>query len=158
MDTALRISEDNRVEFKFWEKPTNSYKTLDKRTAMGENQKIQILTQEVVRRLGNTTEGLPDVVYQDIIDGFCQKLYNSVYKEDQIRRIVVAGIRGWGGRITRCLAEGRRVRRTARDSQEQRMRTKLIGKTTWFKKRKEQRREWFKDGKGAQFKKRTDKK
>ena len=48
LDTAMRISEDNRVLFRFWEKPTNSGRTVNKRTAFGENQKIQILTQEVL--------------------------------------------------------------------------------------------------------------
>ena len=47
LDTALRVSEDNKILFKLWEKPTNSNRTLDKRTAMSENQKIQVLTQEV---------------------------------------------------------------------------------------------------------------
>ena len=136
LDTAIRISEDNRVLFKFWEKPTNSNRTLDRRTAMGENQRVQILTQEVIRRLGNTIEGLPYEEYQCMIDNFCQKLCNSGYGEEQMRKIVVAGIRGWGAKITRCETEGRRVRRTARDSLELRMRTKLTGKRTWFKKKK----------------------
>ena len=100
LDTALKISEDNRVLSKFWEKPTNSNRTVEKRTAMRENQKVQILTQEVIRRLGNTTEGLPQREYQNMIDRFCQKLYNSGYSEDQMRRIVVAeklpDVRQWG--------------------------------------------------------------
>ena len=49
----------------------------------------------------------------------------SCYSEEQMRRIVVAGIRGWGAKVARCGAEGRRVRRTAKDSLELRMRTKL---------------------------------
>ena len=48
---------------------------------------------------------------------------------------MVSCIKGWRTKIKRCEAEGRRVRRTARDSLDRRMRTKLIGKTTWFKKR-----------------------
>ena len=86
------------------------------RTALGENQKIQILTQEMIRRLGNTMEGLEDELYCRIVDDFSQKLYNSGNGEEQIRRIIVAGIRGWGGKIACCKAEGRRIRRTAKDS------------------------------------------
>ena len=44
LDTALRISEDNRVLFRFYKKPTNSSRILDKRTAMGKDKKNQILT------------------------------------------------------------------------------------------------------------------
>ena len=70
-----------------------------------------------------------------IIDSFTQKLFNSGYKEEQIRRIVIAGIKGWRTKFKRCETEGRRVRRTARESLEKRIRTKLLGRTTLFKKR-----------------------
>ena len=145
LDTALRISEDNTVQFKFWEKPTNSRRTVDKRTAFGENQKVQILTQEVIRRMGNTMEEVSKEDYTTIMDNYCQKLYNSGYKEEQIRRIMIAGIKGWRTKVNRCKAEGQKVRRSAKDSLGQRLRTKLIGKTTWFKK-KGQRAERTKKG------------
>ena len=74
LDTALKISKDNQILFKFWEKPTNSRRMVDKRTAMGENQKVQILTQEVIRRLANTKDGLRKEEYTTIIDSFSQKL------------------------------------------------------------------------------------
>ena len=47
--------------------------------------------------------------------------------------------------MNRCKAEGQKVRRSAKDSLGQRLRTKLIGKTTWFKK-KGQRAERTKKG------------
>ena len=125
----MQVSENNTILFRFYEKPTNLNRTLDKRTALGENQKVTILTQEVIRRLGNTTEGLDVGEYTTILDRFSQKLFNSGYSVDQIRRMVVAGIKGWSGKVIRCKEEGRRLRRSAGD------RTKLVGKTTWFKRR-----------------------
>ena len=68
LDTEIKISPENMILFRYWEKPTNSNRTLDRRTAMGENSKMQILTQEVIRRLGNTCEGLPTEVYGEIIE------------------------------------------------------------------------------------------
>ena len=133
LDTSIKVSKDNRIIFKFYEKPTNSNRTLDKRTALSENQKVTILAQEVIRRLGNTEDSLPKEDYVTILDRFSQKLYNSGYSEDQVRRIVLSGIKGWGGKVLRCKEEGRRLRRTAEDSLEIRMRTKLVGKSTWFK-------------------------
>ena len=73
--------------------------------------------------------------YTTILDRFSQKLLNSGYSVDQIRRMVVAGIKGWSDKVTRCKEEGRRLRKTAGDSLGLRMRTKLVGKTTWFKRR-----------------------
>ena len=155
LDTAVKVSPQNKILFRFYEKPTNSNRTLDKRTAMGEDQKIQVLTQEVVRRLGNTTEDLSNEDYVTILDDFSQKLCNSGYGVDQIRRIMVAGIKGWGGRVNRCRQEGRRLRRTARESKELRMRTKLTGKTSWFKKRGGQKRDWY-GGTKHHFRSKTD--
>ena len=121
----------------------------------GENQKVQILTQEVVRRLANTKEDLPREEYQTILNKFCQKMYNSGYKEDQIRRVVIAEIRGWGGKITRCRVQGMRLRRPARESQESRMMTKLLGKSSWFRKGGgSKKKDWYKGGKQSS-KKRT---
>ena len=147
----MKISEENTILFRFYEKPSNSNRTVDKRTALGENQKVTILTQEVVRRLGNTIEGLPKKDYITIIDRFSQKLVNSGYSADQTRRMVVAGIKGWGGKVLRCKEEGRRLRRTAGNSLGQRLKTKLVGKTSWFRKRGMVKKDWY----GASSKKKT---
>ena len=104
--------------------------------------------------LANTKEDLPREEYQTIINRFCQKMYNSGYKEDQIKRVVVAGIRGWGSKVTRCKEEGRRLRRPAKDSQDSRMRTKFLGKSSWFRKRGGQKKDWYKGGR-KDSKKRT---
>ena len=145
---AVRINEDNLVLFKFREKPTNNNKVLQKRSPMGENQKMTILTQEVIRRLRNTSELLEDKEFKDILERYCQKLFNSGYREDQIRKIMIAGIRGWGSKVARCKAENKKLRKTARDSEEMRMRTKLTGRTTWFKKRRPQKKDWYPNGGG----------
>ena len=72
---------------------------------MGENQRTQILVQEVIRRLGNTKEDMGAEVIKDILDRFSQKLVNSGHNEEQTRRIILAGIKGWEGRKTRCIPE-----------------------------------------------------
>ena len=58
--------------------------------------------------------------------------------------MVVAGIKGWGAKVKRCIAEGRKLRRTSKDSQEARTRTKLLGRSSWFKKRRGAgRNDWY---------------
>ena len=109
---------------------------------MGENLKIQILTAEVMRRLANTVEEIEPEDYARIVDKFAQKLINSGYREEQSRRIIVSGIKGWRTKVENCSKEGTRLRRTAKESEEQRMRDKLLGKASWFRepKKKESRR------------------
>ena len=108
---------------------------------MGENHKVQILTQEKTRRLGNKTEDMAKEDYEDIVNNYCQKLINSGYGEDQTRRIVMAGIRKWEGQAETCKAIGRRIRRIARESQGTRTRTKLIGRLSWLRKKKGQNKD-----------------
>ena len=103
---------------------------------MGENAKHQILSQEMVRRILNTSEGAPEGVLEEITDKYAEKLHNSGYKLEHIRRIILSGIKGYASKKERCEKEGRNLRRTAEESKGARMRTKLTGKSTWFKKRR----------------------
>ena len=96
LDVALRVSPQSQIEFKFWEKPTHNNRTIDRKSSMGENMRQQVLSQEIERRLGNTCEGLEKTVYEGIINDVCQKMVNSGYEVDQVRKIVVAGIKGVG--------------------------------------------------------------
>ena len=136
LDTSLKVDQYNQVLFRYWEKPTNTNRVVQKRTAMGENLKVQILTAEVIRRLANTADGVDKEDYAEIVDRIAQKMINSGYGEDQTRRIIVAGIKGWRSKVDRRSKDGTKLRRTAKDSQEQRERDKLLGKTNWFRKQK----------------------
>ena len=62
---------------------------------MGKNARNQILLQDMVRRLMNTSEGLPEEEYSRIADNYAEKLKNSGYSLEQIRRIILAGIKGY---------------------------------------------------------------
>ena len=57
--------------------------------------------------LNNTREDLPVEDFKVIVNNYSQKLINSGHGEDQVRSIVVAGIKGWEGKVTSCKDEGR---------------------------------------------------
>ena len=48
------------------------------------------------------------------------------------------------------------MRRTAKDSLELRMRTKLTGKNMWLKKKRLSKKDWYRDDKGAGSRRRND--
>ena len=100
---------------------------------MEENGKIQILSNDLVRRLCNTMESLGAREQHLVVDGYAQKLLNSGYGKEQVRKIVVNGIKGYEGRKSRCKKEGRRLRRTAKESLGARLKKKLLSKTSWYK-------------------------
>ena len=101
LDTSLRVRGDNQIDYKFFEKPTTTSTVIRKESALAENQKIQILAQELVRRLFNTREDLPSSFRSRVINDYAQKVLNSGYGHDQTKRIILAGIRGYFGKVKR---------------------------------------------------------
>ena len=68
LDTDLQISETNRVEYKYYEKPMSSNVCIQRLTAMDENSKMKTLSNDLTRRLLNTSESLDNEVRVDVMD------------------------------------------------------------------------------------------
>ena len=139
LDTSLRVNEYNVVEYKFYEKPTTSNTTIRKTSAMGENQKVQSLSNDLVRRLLNTKEDLPCGYKEVVVDDYGNKLLTSGYGREQVTRILLNGIKGYMSKRNRRKANGSlRIHRTADESKHGRIKKNLLGKSSWYKKRKEE--------------------
>ena len=135
LDTKLLVDGSNRVHYGFYEKPTSSNLTIQRRTAMGEDAKVQIVSNDLVRRLMNNDEELGRESKTKIVDDYSWKLANSGFKGEQLKKIIANGIKGYEGKRRRALQNGRKLHRSAEVSQGSRIRRKLLAKTTWFKKR-----------------------
>ena len=98
---------------------------------MAKDSKIRSLSNEVIRRLLNTSKDIPDNDRCVILDKFAQKLANSGYGLLQIRRIILGGIKGYEGMRT-SRSGGRKVHRSAGESSQLRAKKKLTGKSEWF--------------------------
>ena len=70
LDTSLRVGEQNRIEYKFYEKETTTRKTVQKRTAMEDNIKIKIVSNDLIRRLGNSMEELGSGEATRVVDEY----------------------------------------------------------------------------------------
>ena len=108
LDTALRVDENNKIQYRFYEKPEGARSTLQ-----------QTLSQEMIRRLLNCSEDLPDEQIQRITDNYAAKLHNSGYNIEQIRKIILSGVKGFGAKKTRCFKDGRRLGERPRKAKEQ---------------------------------------
>ena len=75
-------------------KPEASKKTVQRSTAMEEISKFKILSNDLMRRFFNTMEEIDQPEKWTIIDQYGQKLLNSGYSLDQVRKISVNGIKG----------------------------------------------------------------
>ena len=128
--------DDNRrgrLLYTFYEKEMTSKFAILKNSALAENTKVSSLTQDLVRRMKNTSEYLNQNTRNEVVDSFCAKLLFSGYKPDQIRRIAIAGLKGYESILKRS-KEGKGVlHKSAKEGEKARHRKKLLGKSTWFK-------------------------
>lgn len=137
-DPILPIHKRYAIKYKFYEKGTASHLCTLASNASSWIQKKSTLSQEVVRRLLNTSTDLPSKDKQDILENFIRKLRASGYNTTQIQEIVGSGILGYN---RKWVAKPDRHRRS-KDTQQLRRMKKLLGKTTWFRfKEKEEGRE-----------------
>ena len=60
---------------------------------MEENSKNQILSNDLVRRLGNVDDQQNKEMIKTVVDSYSQKLLTSGYSRVQTRRIILNGIR-----------------------------------------------------------------
>ena len=107
--------------------------TVQQKTAMEENSKQKIISNDLVRRLYNTMEDLDQKTKCNIVDNYSQKLLNSGYTLDQTRRTITNGIKGYGSRVARCQKMGRPLRRTGASSKHTRTMKKLLSKSSWYR-------------------------
>ena len=104
------------IDDRQYEKPVSSKRTVQRTSAMGENIKHQILSQDMIRRLKNTSESLGGAAKVRAVDQYSQKLRNSGYMRDQIARIITNGVKGYEGMRRRRIKEGRALKCTATKS------------------------------------------
>ena len=136
LDINLWVKEDHMIMYTFYEKPMSTNQVLHKDTAMPENTKVASLTQDLVRRMKNTSELVDQEERNKVVDNYAQKLANSGYGKEQIKKIIIAGLMGYERRIRESKRTGKPLHMGAKDSKEGRRRKKLLDKSTWFKKRR----------------------
>ena len=87
--------EDWQVCWKYYQKPTTANVRVSKDSAMEENANMNILHNDLIRRLLNTKRSLGKEYREQVIDRYGQKLLNSGYSRSQVVKILVAGIKGY---------------------------------------------------------------
>ena len=105
---------------------------------MGENQKIQSLVNDTVRRMGNTSELVDIGVRQGVVDNYGQKLLDSGYTLQQTRRILISGLKGYERKLWESRQPGGKpFHQNSGESSTRRRLKKLTGKSNWFRQKKD---------------------
>ena len=126
----------DRVHYSFYEKELGSKFCIMEKGAMSEQMKRSTLSQEVIRRMVNTSEMVEQVERNKILEVFAEKMSRSGYSRKTIQEILVAGLKGYEAKRRTAKLENRGIHRSSRDTQNKRIKNKLLGKTTWYKKKK----------------------
>ena len=144
LDFELWLEEDGELNH-YFQKSMKTPFVIMKRSAMTQHQKVQILSNEVIRRLSNINhKRIPVREIEEIMEVFIREMKTSEYEKKEIREIVVCGMTGWQRKMKRREDEGQ-IYRSARSTLPQRCKKKLLEKTSWYKKRRRQEEEVEKD-------------
>ena len=135
LDTSMKVEDNNQVVFKFYQKPMSRKMTVQMESALEENSKMKILSNDLIRRLLSSSEELGGEEKNRIVDEYAEMLLSSGYNVhvQKTREIILSGIKGYETKRMKCLKEGVPLRRTARQSGQARLRKKLTTSSSWFK-------------------------
>ena len=145
LDLNIWVGEDNITRYIFFEKPMASSMVIQRRSAMPENMRVSTLTQEVIRRMMNTSERLDQEERNDVIDTYARKLVNSGYSLEQSRKFIISGLTGYERRLALSMdkenPKWRPLHEGAGYNAKARRIKKMTAKTSWFKRSRDKEEE-----------------
>ena len=121
------------VLYSFFQKPVANKCLIHKQSALGENSKIASHTQNLIRRMKCTRERLPMESRIVVIDDFSRQLISSGWGQDQVYKIVTAGLLGYENIKLGAEKLGKGIHSSAAEGAVARRRKKLVGNSSWFK-------------------------
>ena len=127
--------EKSGIRHSYFEKDMRSQIMTMKRSSQSEQSKFSILVNKLSRRFEVLDSQIEMSEKVEIIDHFTQQLKNSGYSNDQIREIIISGLKGVIRKEERKLNESKRYRSSA-DTLIERERKKLTESTNWYREKK----------------------
>ena len=134
LDFTIWQDKNGRLNHSYYQKAMKTPYIVMARSAAPQQQKIQVLSNEVTRRLLNINKKEnTQQEYNAVVDKFCQEAKNSGYNHNTTREIITSGIRGWKNRLQKRLESGQENYRPARKTLLARTKKKLLSRETWYK-------------------------
>ena len=97
--------------------------------------KVTTLTQEVIRRMRNTSRSVGKSRRAEILSNFMKKMKKSGYCRKTRRNVLLAGLKGYFRMVKEEDAGGRKVNRPRWEGASSRRLKKLGAKANWFKRK-----------------------
>ena len=134
LDFTLWQEKDGTINHSYFQKEVKTPYVIMARSGMAVQQKIQILSNELTRRIGNINilrNGTQE--YVKVVEQFTRELKNSEFQYTTAREIVTSGIRGLRTRNMRREQKGQPIYRIAKSTARQRAHKKLVSKENWYR-------------------------
>ena len=129
-----------KLNFSFFQKSMKTPFVVMKDSAMGQSQKISILSNDLLRRLSNCSETVEMSEKVQIIDDYTETLSVSGYEENEIKEIIESGLTGFVRKVERLRKAGVPFHRPATMTLQGRIKKKLLEKTNWYKQKPKEKR------------------
>jgi hypothetical protein len=92
----------------YYEKAMKNQLTVMQRSEMSENQKMAILSNELVRRVSNIHRDVLEEELEGVTEHYISQLKSSGYSRKQARETVVCGLVGWRRKMERREKKGQK--------------------------------------------------
>ena len=135
LDFQCRV-ENNKVIYVHFQKPMAKQTLIMSNSELSQKVIIPSLTQNLMRRMLNTSEMANIEERIKVVDQYCNQLLLSGYSIKQITDIVTAGLTGYEKLLLKCKKEKKPLHRSAEDGQTERRRKKLLASGNWCKQKK----------------------
>ena len=134
LDFKLWQEPDQTLNHCYYQKEIKTPYVIMARSGMATQQKLQILANELTRRLSNINKiNSIKSQYTRTINNFTQELKNSEYIFKTAREIVISGLRGLRKREKLREIKNQNFYREAKTTARQRAHKKLVNKEIWYK-------------------------
>jgi hypothetical protein len=117
----------------YFEKSMKTPYQVMERSAMSEQQRYSILSNELIRRMSKVHLSIGQEERLSIVEKFIKQLKTSGYSRLQAREAVVSGLVGMKRKMDRKHKLGEEMYRSAASTLKPRLKKKLLEKTSWYK-------------------------
>ena len=135
LDLNIKLNKEmrNRIDFEFFEKPTRNPKLILAESAINNNSKRTILTQECLRRLRNTKIELGEDVKNEHLNRFMLKMKNSGYTQNFRTQILKSALNAFEKMVEEDRIGTKPLYRKRTWNEENRLQEKEAKRKNWYK-------------------------
>ena len=131
-----KLESGNYLRYSFYEKPMKNPYCIMKSSAMSEKSKIQILAQDLIRRMQNICDSVSQTERNKVVNDYTDRLFRSGYCHSQVREIIISGLVGYERKVARAARDKVPLHRPAAITLKTRLHKKLTQRENWFKGKK----------------------